>query len=305
MRAHPLLDVGEVTPDPELLQKIPHALALYYMALPIAGEDGMVSIAMAHPENVTALGVLSKLLGRPLVAVRGVSDAIRAALFEMPAAPRVAETPIFGLSTHPRSTESQAAVVAWMERLGAALDARTRLVEISAGLSDVHLSILAEGHPRLIVLDSTSEPLRSTVLRKATAPIFLVRGQGDTETQTRKVVPLCRVLVALRGFSSDEQALAWATTLAAEPDATVTVLPLTGTRVLALQKLADDKLRSCVKVRQGTPVTQILEEAAAGDYDLIVLAAEGEGVFAGQVLAELERSEVHTGRPVLILKPTL
>lgn len=319
MRTHPLLHVGEVTPDPELLQKIPHAMALYYMALPIAGEDGQVSVAMAYPENTTALDVLSYVLGRPVVVVRGLADAIRAALWPLQDAP-MASPFVIACCTQPRPDACQAPVVAWTKRLGAALDAQTRLLETPPASFADDFAAVAREHPRLIVLDTAAEPLRSIVLCRATAPIFLVRGSQGADS-TAETLSLRRILVVLRGYASDEQALAWATMLSAETHASIVLLPLTGERVSALHEflgaeggtnhqptlrrtsLAEGQV--CVKVRQGAPVSQIVAEAAADRYDLIIIAAEGEGAFVGQVIAELERREVHTDRPLLILKPTL
>jgi hypothetical protein len=159
-------------------------------------------------------------------------------------------------------------------------------------------------------------------LRQAIGPLFLVREQNHAPLNKVEAAPFRRILVALRGYSSDEQTLEWAAILATATDATLTILPLTGERVAALEGFCIennepkgqfhtrprppcDERHTCVRVRQGTPVTQIAEEIATGDYDLLIVAAEGEGAFVGQVLAELERRGVHSTRPVLVLKPTL
>ena len=66
-----------------------------------------------------------------------------------------------------------------------------------------------------------------------------------------------------------------------------------------------EDLRIYLKVRQGQPVAQIADEAGEGDHDLILISAEGDGAFVAQALAEVNRRDVHKGRPILILKPTL
>ncbi len=45
--------------------RVPHEMALYYMALPLAREDGEVSVAIAHPENAAAAQRSSASARRP------------------------------------------------------------------------------------------------------------------------------------------------------------------------------------------------------------------------------------------------
>ena len=124
MRAHPLLDVRDITPDPDLVGRVPHATALYYMALPLAREDGEISIAMAHPENATALAKLSRLLGSPVVPVRGSPTAIRSVLQSLrPPETRPADNVMYW-SVDPEWLPSAAS---WAQILSKALDAPAAL----------------------------------------------------------------------------------------------------------------------------------------------------------------------------------
>ena len=54
---------------------------------------------------------------------------------------------------------------------------------------------------------------------------------------------------------------------------------------------------------QGDPATQIVNELAAGDYTMLVMAAEAQGAFVWQVLSRIECEGVWPARPVLVVKP--
>lgn len=74
------LEREDLIVDDALLARLPAGLADYYLALPLASEDGMISVAMAHPENKTAQTVLSAVLGGPIVAVRARSETMQATI---------------------------------------------------------------------------------------------------------------------------------------------------------------------------------------------------------------------------------
>jgi hypothetical protein len=316
MRAYPLLNLSDVTPDPELVGQVPHTLASYYMALPLAREDGQVSVAMAHPENSTAVAVLSRLLGGAVVPVRGAAGAIRAALQTLASSQPTPAARILGWSERPEWT---AAVDGWARVLGDLLDvSATILAPADASLDELQAVVSREQY-KLAVMDLPLPSLLDRALRSATGPLLFVRGP--------EIRSLRRILVALRGFSSDEIALEWAVSLARGAEATLTLMSLASTRgrylgaalkeALAAQgqpherfqsrgeKAGGRNLRAYLKVRQGDPLRQVSDEAAEGGYDLILICAEGDGAFVGRILAELEQRRPQNDCPVLILKPAL
>ncbi len=194
MRTHPLIDVNHVTPDLELVARVPHEMALYYMALPLAREDGEVSVAIAHPENAAALARLSRLLDGPIVPVRGSSAAIRSLLQAMrpTGAP---STP--GILFWSGRAEWQPAAAAWAEQLSRLLDAPVARCDIPGTVPG---GILRQRH-KLVILGQPINGAGLDIFEQAAGPLFLMRSAS--------VAPLRRILVVLRGFSSDEQVLQW------------------------------------------------------------------------------------------------
>lgn len=305
MTAYLALDVLHFAADPDLVGRVPYGLASYYQALPLAREDDRVTVIMAHPENQTALAVLSSLLGGRVVAVQGDADAIRDAIRR----------------AHPAAAEG-GHVLAWRSgaeqlvelmaaRLAAQAGAPLLVADAAAPEGEELPAGVQAGGYRFAVLAQPAPAVLAALLRQAAAPLLLVRGPHAA---------LGRVLVALRGYASDEAALRW-TEECLPPGGEATVMPLlpAGPSQLAAALQAGGRQRSrldaalgrleqhfaalTLKLRQGDPVAQVAAEAEQGDYDLLVLAAEGEGRFVTAVLEELERRGAHSGRPVLIVKP--
>src|SRR5688500_11986363 len=79
----PFLDLSHIAIDPTLVQHLPPGLARFYEALPVAREGDSVTVAMSHPENVTALAVLTQLFHAEIVPIRTDGAAVRAALQQL------------------------------------------------------------------------------------------------------------------------------------------------------------------------------------------------------------------------------
>ncbi len=299
MRSHPTLNVEDITPDPELVRQLPSSLALYYLALPLGREDGQVSVALAHPENTTALAVLSRWLDGAVIPVRGAAGAIRAALQRLQPAQALPDAAVVGWSADRTWTP---VVAAWTEFLGAALGAPTALHEAAP---DAPADLAVPPAPyRLLVLSLCPPLAAETLCSQATAPLLILRDPG--------IYPVRRILVALRGFSSDDHTLAFVAALAQQTRAGVTLLPLylspqdspeQGALRECLRRFEAGGMQTTLKLRHGDQVAQIVDEAGAGGYDLLVLAAEGVGEFVGRVLAELDRRPGIARAPMLVLKP--
>lgn len=254
-----------------------------------------------------------------MVPVRGATDAIRTALLTMQPAQAQPDAGILGWSPGPTWTPT---VGVWMHLLAEALTAPASLMEatpmeVVEVTPNPGINAVSKQHYRLRVFGLPSQTSPDELLRAATGPLLLVR-----EPEAR---PLRRILVALRGFSSDDQALDWVTRLAQHSGAAVTLLPIAavpfarstpasnGSNVQGSSwPVIDDCLRrfqaggtqTSLRLRQGDPVQQIADELEQGDYDLLVVAAEGVGEFVSRVLAEVSLRPRCAQQSVLVLKPS-
>ena len=304
------LDIDEVTIDPDLVKQVPYGLAMYYLALPVGEENGQVSVALAHPENTTALATLGSVLQAEIVPVRGHSEAIRSTIQRLHGLNGTPANRILAWSATPErapAVQRMAAVFAAAQGTAAApLDAGA--VEL-----DVALTLAQAGQVALTVMSPRADqPLNDVVSRCAT-PLILVRGDHK---------PIERILVAIRGFASDDQLLDWLAPLARAQQARVALLPLLDSPMLELedllcidgpakrhldhllQRLTGENVSASLRIRPGDPVAQIVAELSQGDYDLLIIAAEAHGQFVTHVLDVLDQRAAHLNRPIFILKPT-
>ncbi len=306
MVIHPLLDLNQITVDPAMARRISYGTALYYMALPLACEEDQASVVMAHPENTTALTRLRDLLEVDVVAVRGARDAIYSALQRVnPQHPQPAPK-ILAWSAQPETSAVQEMANLFAAAIGSGVD----LVATPGG--DVN-SLLAAARRESYSLAVVRPPagIPDVLLRHVSSPILLARAG---------MRPLQRVLVVMRGFSSDEYALEWLLPLLRHTGAAVTLLPMLkssyGSEMLngngmwrahvrgCLQRLGMGGLHAHLKLREGNPLQQIADEVEEEEYDLLVIPAEGYGEFVGNVLAEVACRPHGAGCPVLVMKPS-
>lgn len=298
------LDLENLVLDWALMAHVPLDLARYYLALPLASEDGIVSVAMAYPQDGTAVAVLADVLDAPVVPVRAPAAAIRCALDDYqtvatPCLPRV-----LAWSNDDRHTDFVSAVAT---RFATALEAAMTL--ITARDLDGVLNVARAGRYALTVVHLPAGVEPSLLLPHAPAPLLLLRNG---------LQHLERVLIALRGYSADEQILNWLAPLLSK-GTTVTLMPVARPEAgnhlpLLVDEVADGHLRAClyhpalrdarafVKFRQGQIVRQIGQETEEGNYDLVVIAAEGHGYFVGRILAAIEQQAAGQ-RSFFILKP--
>jgi nucleotide-binding universal stress UspA family protein len=191
------------------------------------------------------------------------------------------------------------------------LQAQATVLSASEINLDELLAMAKPGRYELIVLPIPDSRTLSGILQRAAAPLLFVRGDRQA---------VGRILLVMRGYASDEQALAWLAPFVGQ-QASVTLMPLTNGTGLGfseyyhLETPAGQHLERCLrhldaegvsaslKYRQGDAVQQVVEEMAADDYDLLVLAAEAEGDFVGRVIAAVEQRRGNQAGPILVIKP--
>lgn len=310
MACFPELDLNLVKPDPELARRVPYDLAMYYLALPLAQENGSVSVAMAHPENAAARATLHDLLRAEIVPLRGQSDTIRTAIKQVHQAKSPASARILTWSGSP---DLAPVVRQTAAMVGNCLPTAVPVFDAGQATLATVLSAAGAAHPTLTIIAPPPGQPVDALLRDANAPLVLIRGPFRTPRQ---------VLVVVRGFASDDILLELAAPVLRKLAARVVLLPLYDESARALdqflcvdgparqhlegllQRLEDEHITAALRVRSGNPVSQVVTELRQGDYDLLVIAAEASGQFVARVLEAADREKTHTGRPVFILKPT-
>lgn len=305
------LDLNSVTIDVPLAQRVPYALSRYYLALPLGQDSGSVSVAMAYPENVKARQVLSCLLQAQVVPVFTPAERL---------------LPVLERIYCPENQEHHA-ILAWYEQpewatpvtTAVALLSDTRHISATTYSSDEMsldevLSLTTTSRYELVVLPAPAPTRLSTILNRAAIPLFFVRGEQPT---------IRRVLVVMRGFASDERALDWLKPFAWQQQATLTLMPLVndsgsqwhpyhhhdspaGQQLeRCLQRLQSEGINVNLKYRFGNAVEQVVDEVSGDNYDLLVLAAEAEGTFVGEVMMAVDQHKAHCNRPIFVLKPPI
>jgi hypothetical protein len=307
MVAYLSLDLDHITIDAALAKRLPPGLASYYLAVPLGDEDGAISVAMAHPENRTALAVLRALLGAPIVSVRAPASLIRRALAQSSAQPLVPEMRVLVWSAGPGAlAETRATGELFARCPGATV---TTLAGPEIDLEAV-ATIARAGAYDLTVVDAPEATMPALLCSQVETPVLLLRKPAREWR---------RILVVLRGFTADGYALDWLTPLLQQQEATITLLPLanetSGLPGLALNGPTKSHLQDClrhpalqdrpvfVRYRQGRPGDQIVAEAQHGSHDLVVIAAEGYGAFINHILTALEREGDNRQQSFFILKP--
>ena len=315
----PLLDLNQITPDPTLLAQMPPSLAVFYEALPVAREDDQVTVVMSHPDNTTAIATLSRVLQATIVPVRSAAAPLRAAIRSVYPSQLTNDHNILAWLTTSDDPAQPAWGRAWLDALARCLAAQ--VIEVDAGavdLATLHDAVRSGGYVLTACewqAPAGRELPLAALLRDLATPLLLLTHVTLPRPETR------RVLVVLRGYASDEQAIGWLSRLTPLVD-TVVLLPLVGEAPwggLAFLDEADPThphvqrcvaaleaagLSPLVTLQPGAPVDQIHHALRQADYDLMIIAAEGQGLFVHQVLSHAPFGRDPQAVPaVLVLKP--
>ncbi len=295
--------------DYELLNRIPQRVAAYYLALPLAREEGQVTVVTAYPENVAALKVLERLLQAEIVPVASSEIDLQAAIARIyPVSAPLAQSILVWTD----EAEWCEAVIMTGRALGRVLDQGVHILDCKTPLAEV-MAAARQQEFSLLVTHMSDEARLIRLVRLSPTSLLLVRGE---------YVAIDNLLVALRGYGSDHEALDRVLPLIVHEAADATVLPLARSASSPLNEMltGDTPIRQhlraflheldqanvdvAVRLRQGEPATQVITELAqGGPYELLVIAAEADGDFVWHVLSRIEREAVWPGHPILIVKP--
>lgn len=294
--------------DDRLVSRMPPGLAAYYLALPLASEDGSLSVAMAHPDNETALTVLGDLFAVPIVPVRVRTDTLHCLLRRLYKETPAPSAQILCWSAQ----EHHASMVAYLAaRFAQSMPGAVTTFSSQEHRLEVVLDVMQGGNFDLAVIAPPPERSLATLSELSPTSLLLFRGKRR---------PLRQALVVLRGYASDGQMLERLSPLL-ERVTSVTLLPLlqagdeeslrvvpqNGPQKRHLHRCLNhdvlDPANTLVRFRQGPAVRQVMEELQLKAYDLVAISAEGNGHFVSGVLAAIEEQGLQGDRAYFILKP--
>lgn len=306
MPMFPHLSLTDFEIDPELARRLPRRLAYYHLAIPLADDEGTVTVAMAHPENRTVISVLQTVIGSTVSVVRSDPDQIRRALDsvwhdELTASGREM---IYG------GEGAFGAAEACLNEVAAALALSVNAAPLLS-MSDL-IAAAASSSPALVIVEIGDNPPPVDLIAKARAPLLLLRGAHWS--------PM-RILQVVRGQAFDRAVLDFVMPLALTTGAQVNLLasasgtestrrgPVNSNFAAMLSDgagsltdygriLTSVRIEGRLRIHQQPLEAAIAAELNEQRYDLVALAAEAYGDFVRRVVES-------TVQPChfLILKP--
>jgi len=327
------LTLDELTADPNLARRLPPDLAWRYHALPLAEDNGRVTVAMADPHNAKAREAVVAALGPKSCVVKGSALTIDARLAE-----------IWGDEARRRLKLEVCAFpdplpdVLWdyAQALGSLLGAHLGLMS-TAGEVNALGKEGGRADSDLIIFGKRCHPLIRCLLSRSTADGGLASQRSAVPfavlVAERPRWPLRSILLVFCGESADNVAVDWALRLACPSAAAVTVLAVvppvpamyhglsrmeqtlcslltTDTALGCLmrqvaRRLVESKVDGTLRLRQGASDQQICREMVKGDHDLIVMATKPCWWWLRQLKGDPICSLLSwVDRPVLFVEPT-
>jgi len=335
------LSLDDLSVNPRLARRLPPALACRYHALPVAEDGGRITVAMADPDDEAARQAIVTILGANCCVVRGDPATIDALLAEVwPAEAHRSLRLLVCTHVSPIAPE----LWDYGQAMGNLLSARVDCVQPTEDHGAL-FDALAEGRGHtgydLVIL---GEPDQSLVEQLLSHP---ADGQATDWVIGALLFarpprwPLRKILLLIQGKETDSVAVDWVVRLAGPSAASVIVLTMMQPVPAALgrevrvhpglnallttdttlgqelrrvaRRLVNWEIESTLRLCQGTPDQWIRREAAEGDYDLIVLAAQpcelgpsmSCGYWSTALLGELVSLLLRwANQPILIVRPT-
>lgn len=318
----PFLSLKHISLDVELVRLLPSKLAYYHLALPLAADDGQITLAMAYPDNPLVIEMLGELLGSGIVPIHADPAEIRSALDQVW---HHVQRPEANILTWGAS--GQHVLLAHQTSTALSPIFGAQVHDLQGNDLDNILMLTQQDHYMLTVISASINENFSPFVRKAGTPVLLLFG----DPSRRLSISFSRILLALRGHSPDLSALNLAIPLAKAHQAEMTVLAVSGrsptpqtaqarfnhslTALLDPDQEAAQHIAHCtnllvaagipgyLKLCQGDPVQQIVTEYIRGQYSLLVITSEAFGDFVQQIIETLQ-SQTQCAA-VLVVKPGL
>jgi nucleotide-binding universal stress UspA family protein len=327
---HLMLD--NLSVKPTVARRLSPAVACRCHALPVAEENGLITVAMANPDDAAAREMVKTALGLPSRVVRCDAVAIDTLMAEIwPEILRCSPRVLVCAHACPNAD----GVLTFAENLGCLLNAHVTAFEplVDNDADCRALSRLAErsGYD-LVILGQPDQPLGQRLISGPLYHKAIARINCSLLLACEPRWPLRRFLLVVRGEEIDNVAVDWVVRLARPSNAAVTVLAVVppvpgmyggfacmqqgldallttdttlGRQIRRMaQWLVEWELEGTLRLRQGTPDEQIRRETRGGDYDLVVIAARPHSRARRWLLGERVKSLLRCiNQPLLIAKP--
>lgn len=305
-------DLTRIKLDPELLARVPLVLCRYHQVLPLAREDGRVSVAMVYPRNIAARDMLTSLLEAEIVPVQISEHAFQEALQRLVALTTAATDDQPHILLHAPGVAADSLLMRLSRAVAAEVGGDCACIESPEVSVAATLAVASASHSRLVAVPMMDAVAWGDLLQRT--PTSLLLAATDD-------APITQILVVLRGHGADMQALSWAAAIAVAESADMTLLVLPETPTTDLQSLLDPEsqagrhvaaavklvmsqgIEPRLRLRQGDCIRQIVEEVATHRYDMVALCAERSGEFASAVMRKLA-SDAPRLHALLLCKPT-
>jgi nucleotide-binding universal stress UspA family protein len=317
--------------NPGLARRLSPTVAFRYHTVPLAEDNGCITVAMADPDDAVARAAVADALGKRLYVVQADPAAIDGLLVEI--WPEETQNPLRLLVYHqasPIADQVQAYAQYLSDLLASYLSDFQTVAHADATFNN--LTEAADGYD-LVVFGEPDQPLIERLLSGAADLKAAEQIPSSVLVARRPRWPLKRMLLITRGYETDDVAVDWTIRLAQPSNASVTVLavlpdvpamcnqavrmqcgladwlatdtPLGQQLRRIVERLASWETEGTLRFRQGSPDRQIQCEVAGGDYDLTLIAADHSSWWSRRLLGELVTPLLGwVDRPVLVAKPT-
>jgi hypothetical protein len=296
------LSLDELRADPSLARLLPAELAYRFHALPVAEQDGRITVVMADPDNREAVSAITGILGREPCVVQGDLHTIDALLARVWGHASQARLKLLACAPEGSSADDWQA---YGRSLGELLNA-----EVTQAACAAVREAWGEGREEpacdLLLVGEADGGLVGTWLA-ATASQGVVPAALLVAPRLRW--PLAKILLIAGGEGHDAAAADWVLRLARPGAGAVSVLAVVpppaalheghrgampryardrqglpallsaGTHLghelqEVAHRLGEQEIQASLRMRQGPPEWQIRRELAGEDYDLVVMAAQ-------------------------------
>lgn len=322
------LALDKLVANPALARRLPPDLACRFHALPVAEDQGRITVAMADPADSQARAAVVSALGPESCVVQGDAQAIDTLLIEVWGAEACCPLQMLLCSFPTPVTDG---VADYCQALGDLLGAQIEKLNTPGGLAALAKE---DGHlpSDLVLFDQADHPLIQTLLTPSRCKAAQSRETGlplGVLVAQRPRWPLRRILLVVQGQGTDDNAVEWVVRLAWHSGSRVTALAivppvpamyghrgrlgqglpdlLTSGTALGQQMrrvarhLVAWEIESTLCLCEGAPERQIRRVMAEGEYDLVAVAAGPHARPARWLAGDLTDSLLHwVDRPLLI-----